>query len=188
MDAKITKERLSRMLSYDWLKIIGLAVAVIFLWTLVFTTSATRITPAQEFTVVNYFGNASTLNTNISNDLTKAFNSGVFSYEVLEMGEVDVGGNAEMGHTLMQTRVATEEGDVVFVPNIIDPDSEYELNGEKYQETYLQSLVRGYRWNLFNLDRTAEDGYFKGLEIFLNQYYGDYKKESATPVYLHYRR
>ena len=59
MDAKITKLRLSRMLSYDWLKIIGAAAAVIIVWVLIFTMTATRITSAQTFTVHNYLGNIS---------------------------------------------------------------------------------------------------------------------------------
>ena len=57
MDAKITKLRLSRMLSYDWLKIVGTAVGVIIVWVLIFTMTATRITPAQTFTIANYLGN-----------------------------------------------------------------------------------------------------------------------------------
>ena len=175
MDAKITKERLSRMLSYDWLKIVGIAVAAIIFWTLVFTVSATRITAAQQFTVINYFGNAATTNTSFSADLNKAFRDGLFSYEVLEITEVDVGGNEEMGSTLMQTRVATDEGDVVFVPNLADPDGVYEINGETLQDTYVQSLVRGYRWNLEELDRNKSGGFFNRLETFLNQYYGDYQ-------------
>lgn len=175
MDAKITKERLGRMLSYDWLKIVGICIAVIFVWVLVFTTSATRITTAQQFTVVNYFGNAATTNTSFSKDFASAYQNGLFSYEVLDITEVDVGGNKEVGGTLWQTRLATEEGDVVFVPNIINPDSEFEVNGQKYQETYLQNLARGQRFLLADLDRNKTGSYFKKLESFLNMYYqGDY--------------
>ena len=117
MDAKITKERLSRMLSYDWLKIVGAIVAAILVWSLIFSMSATRITPAQQFTAINYFGNVGTINTNFSKTLSNAYTNDVFSSEVLKITEVDVGGNAEYGATLMETRMATSEGDVVFVPN-----------------------------------------------------------------------
>ena len=55
MDAKITKQRLGRLLSYDWIKIIALAVAAIVVWSLIFTMTATRITAAQQFSVFNYF-------------------------------------------------------------------------------------------------------------------------------------
>ncbi|MBO5736750.1 MAG: hypothetical protein J6S04_02970 [Clostridia bacterium] len=176
MDAKITKERLSRMLSYDWLKIVGAAVAAILVWSLVFTVSATRITPAQQFTAINYFGNVGAMNTKFSETMNSAYNNGVFSYEVIELTEVDVGGNAEYGSTLMETRVATSEGDVVFVPNIINEEISYELNGEKVYDTYVQTLVRHYGYALMNLNPEKEDGFFKSMERYVNHYYdGDYK-------------
>ena len=56
MDAKITKKRLNILLSYDWIKIILVAVAMIVLWSLVFTMTATRVTNAQNFTIFNYTG------------------------------------------------------------------------------------------------------------------------------------
>ncbi len=46
MDAKITKKRLGAMLSYDWLKIVGVAAAIIVVWMLIFQMTATRIMPS----------------------------------------------------------------------------------------------------------------------------------------------
>ena len=40
MDAKITKSRLGLLLSYDWIKIVGICVAVVLLWLLIFTMTA----------------------------------------------------------------------------------------------------------------------------------------------------
>ena len=45
------------MLSYDWIKMVLVAAAIIVAWTLIFTMTATRITPAQQYTVFNYEGN-----------------------------------------------------------------------------------------------------------------------------------
>ena len=175
MDAKITKERLSRMLSYDWLKIVGAIVAAILVWSLIFSMSATRITPAQQFTAINYFGNVGTINTNFSKTLSNAYTNDVFSSEVLKITEVDVGGNAEYGATLMETRMATSEGDVVFVPNILNEEYEYELNGEKVYDTYLQNLVGAYSYRIMKLDLDDEDGFFNRMERYLNHYYdGNY--------------
>ena len=175
MDAKITKERLNRMLSYDWLKIVGAAVAAILVWSLIFSMSATRITPAQQFTAINYAGNVGTVNTNFSKTLSNAYVNGVFSHEVIEISEVDIGGNAEYGATLMETRMATSEGDVIFVPNITNEGIDYNLSGEKVYETYLQNLVRGYSYRLMNLDLDDEDGFFNRMERYLNHYYdGNY--------------
>ena len=61
MDAKITKKRLNLFLSYEWIKVVALIVGVIVLWSLIFTTTATRITPAQQFTIFNYMGTNATM-------------------------------------------------------------------------------------------------------------------------------
>jgi len=176
MDAKITKERLSRMLSYDWLKIVGIIVAAIVFWSLIFTMTSTRITPAQQFTVVNYFGNVSAGNTDFSKSVTGAFSENIFSHEVLETTQVDVPGSGDVGMTLLEARISTYEGDVIFVPDILDEGTEYQVNGEKYQETYLQRLVRTYGYKLMNLSLDESDGFFKKLEAYLAPYYGgDFK-------------
>ncbi|MBR4943356.1 MAG: hypothetical protein IKZ28_04925 [Clostridia bacterium] len=106
MDAKITKERLSRMLSYDWLKVVGLILAAILVWSLIFTMTATRITPAQQFTVVNYFGNVNANSSKLIKVTGDAITEGVFSYEVIEMTSVDVPGSAEHGSTVLEARIA----------------------------------------------------------------------------------
>ena len=54
MDAKITKTRLGLLLSYDWIKIVGSWVAVVLLWLLIFTMTATRATTGQSFELYAY--------------------------------------------------------------------------------------------------------------------------------------
>ena len=177
MDAKITKERLSRMLSYDWLKVVGLILAAILVWSLIFTMTATRITPAQQFTVVNYFGNVNANSSKLIKVTGDAITEGVFSYEVIEMTSVDVPGSAEHGSTVLEARISTYEGDVIFVPNIEDGETTYEVeteNGKETRfETYVERLVRTYGYGLDSLDRNDENGFFKRLERFLDRYYGE---------------
>ena len=67
MDAKITKKRLNIFLSYDWIKILLAAVAAILVWSLIFTTAATRVTQAQNFTIFNYTGTKGTSRFNVLN-------------------------------------------------------------------------------------------------------------------------
>ena len=50
MDAKITKQRLGLLLSYDWIKIIGICAAAVLVWALLFTTMATRATTSKRST------------------------------------------------------------------------------------------------------------------------------------------
>lgn len=174
MDAKITKLRLSRMLSYDWIKIIALAAAAILVWSLIFTMTATRITPAQQFSVFNGQGNVSLSRTNFYDLYEKAFRNGVFSHEVIETNVNDMADNPEYASTLMEARLGTDEGDIMFVPNAPDMSSSYkdETTGEiKYKYSQLDTLVMGYQFNLYTLDPTAENGYFAQMERYLDAYY-----------------
>ncbi len=171
MDAKITKIRFTRMLSYDWLKIVaGVLVAVLF-WSLLFTMTATRITPAQKFTVYNYTGNTA-LSNSFFTSYNKAFTNGVFSAEVIETNETDLTTSKDIVNTLLEAHLGTDEGDVIFVADIPDPSTEYTEEGEtKYQYSYLETFVgRWYRY-LYSLDREKENSFFCEMEKYLNGFY-----------------
>ncbi len=171
MDAKITKKRLKQMLSYDWLKIVALIVAVIFVWSLIFTMTATPITPTQQFTVINYRGNISLNKQGFSNSYNEAFNNKVFSYEVLKTTTVDLTTSEEYAATLLQTRVSTNEGDVVVISDSPDSYSAYEKDGQTLYDSYLQTFLKNYGTALYNLDPNAEDGFFKQMERYVGGYY-----------------
>ncbi len=187
MDAKITKVRLSRMLSYDWLKIIGMAAALIFLWVLVFTMTATRILPSQQFTVSNYIGNVTFSSTGFSSHYGKVLSDGVFSYEVIETDVADLALDADTGYQLLEARTATEELDLMFVSKQNDTSTKYEIDGENgekvtaYKRTYLESFLRSYRFKLHQLDDTEKGaGFFTEMEEYLNSYFtGGYTKRDT---------
>lgn len=181
MDAKITKLRLSRMLSYDWLKMVGFALAAILVWSLIFTMTATRITPAQQFTVFNYMGNVSLSSTNFYDSYNKAFQSGVFSYEVIEINENDLTVSEEMVNTLLEARLGTDEGDVMFIANVNDPKSKQlnEETGETTYSTYMEEFVSGWARYVADLDPNSENGYFRKLENYLGQFYADWTDKTT---------
>ncbi|MBQ8295293.1 MAG: hypothetical protein IJX87_02530 [Clostridia bacterium] len=178
MDAKITKKRLGRMLSYDWIKIVATVAAAIVVWSLVFTMTATRITPAQQFTVFNYVGN--TAGSKFHDSYVNAFNNGLFSYEVLEVNCNDLATTGEYSQTVMEARLTTDEGDVIFVADADDESTEYEENGEKKYHSYLYSLVKRWGYYLYNLDPAAENGFFKRMETYLSGFYTEgYQKPES---------
>lgn len=172
MDAKITKQRLSRLLSYDWIKIVAVAVALMIVWNLIFTMTSTRVRPSQQFTVFNHYANRS-LSDDFYDDFYKTVADGkVFSYEVIEPTNNDLTTAGDTRHTLIEARLATDEGDVIFLPNLPDVDTAYEENGvTMYRANYLQSFLRGYRFYLHDLDFENEKGYFNALQSYLNGYY-----------------
>ncbi len=190
MDAKITKLRLSRMLSYDWVKIVAIIAGAIFLWVFIFTATATRITPAQQFTVMNYDGNLPLTTGKLTDFYISEINNDKFSNEVFEITVADMTTNSEYGHTVLQARTEMDEGDVIFVSKQPDASTAYEENGVvKYSRTYLDSLVNGYWYLMYDLDRNAEDGFFKKMEGELNKYYdggyvgGTLSKEKAEALF-----
>lgn len=168
MDAKITKTRLGRMLSYDWIKIVLFSVVAIVVWTLVFTTTATRITPAQQFTVFNYAGNVSFSN-KFYESYGNVLKNGVFSYEVIEANYNDLSVHTEYLNTVMEARLATNEGDVLYVSLEDDPDSAYEDGEETKYLSYYQTFLNRWYYNVKRLD--GENGYFAELEAYLNGFY-----------------
>ncbi len=171
MDAKITKTRLARMLSYDWLKIVGLALALILIWNLLFTMTATRVRPSQQFTVFNHYGN-SILPDSFYDDINACISGDTFSYEVIESTTNDLTTANEYAHTLADARLQTDEADVMFIPKLADPSSAYEENGEtRYSANYLQSFLSAYRFYIEDLDPDKENGYFYDLKNYLNEYY-----------------
>ena len=186
MDAKITKLRLSRMLSYDWFKILIATVAVVVAWILIFTMTRTVISPSQQFSVHNYLGNVSLSQGEFSQFNAKAFSSDIFSYEVIESSMLDLPQTPNEAGTLLQARATMEEGDVVFLADSYNPDdiTEHknvdESTGEntftyEFGYTYLQQFVSYYRFYLYDVNEYLED-----MRAFVGQYYagGDYKTPS----------
>lgn len=180
MDAKITKTRLSRLLSYDWLKIVGVIAGVILVWSLIFTMTATRITPAQQFHVLNYVGNYS-WGASFNNFYKGAKNA--LSYEVIETHSEDLSANKQYVGTLMEARLAAYEVDLMFVADIGDEDTKYEdkATGETmYEYSYLETFIMRYGYHTHKLSdpNVDEDSYFNRMERYLNTYYkGDWTKE-----------
>ena len=170
MDAKITKQRLSRLLSYDWLKIVACCVAGILLWSLVFTMTATKITASQQFTIFNYTYNGGLSNAFYSH-ANKAKADGVFSYEVLEINQNDLATSGEENaYTLLEARLGTGEGDVMFIPHIDDPATRIEPTEEggevTYQYKHTQTFFNGWYYYVADVD-----AYLQNLQTYLAQYY-----------------
>lgn len=167
MDAKITKKRLGHLLSYDWLKIIAVSAGLILLWNLIFTTSETRITPAQNFTVFNYTG--SSAGADFSQIRTKR--KSIFSYDIFQVNATDatVGNETD---TIMQARISTHEGDAVFVADRpTGKKQKFEGSEEEIEISYLQNFLTRYGYNIFSI--TGDNGILSQAETYLSPFYTD---------------
>ena len=175
MDARITKKRLSQMLSYDWIKILACIVAGIFLWSLIFTTTASRLNPAQTFTVYAYIG------TNPAGEFSSKVTSrsalaGGFSYDVIETNIVDLTTAGNQAYTLLEARMGVQEGNAAFVSPL-----SYEIddgNGGKTSRTYVEDLLLRVYPSALSFgsatdaaDETSKTSFFTRTENYLNIYY-----------------
>ena len=178
MDAKITKNRLGHMLSYDWLKIIGMIAGAIIIWVLVFTMTATKMLPSQQFTVINYTGVYTTDKFSSRFNATLKPASRVFSYEVIELSTVDIQtAGKELATTMMETRLTTDEGDVIFTADVENPSASYTpegaQEGEKAYYTYLESFLRYYYYYVDPVRTDDKKGLLDRMETYLDKYYAD---------------
>ena len=176
MDARITKKRLGQMLSYDWIKIIACIVAGIVLWSLIFTTTATRLNPAQTYTVYAYIG---TLPTDkfTAKITSKAALAEKFSYDVIETSIVDLTTAGDQAYTLLEARSGVQEGNAAFVSPMEISGTKYKNDkGEEYSPTYLQDIITRLYSAVLTPEQTegnVKPSFFERTEAFLGKYYTD---------------
>lgn len=147
MDARITKQRLGNLLSYDWLKMLVTIAIFVFLVVLLFTMTATRVTNAQTFTVYAY--NDVTAGRDFNSLADKLKDEDVLSYDILETTTEKF--SADSQYDLYSLRRTTGEGTVMFVSDVrvyeTDDDGNPVLdeNGDPKIETEsaLYSLAMG---------------------------------------------
>ncbi len=182
MDAKITKQRLKRLFSYEWVKIIAIAVALIFAWVMIFELTETRIKPSQRFTVFNHMQNKS-IDPRLADKIQGAFDEGVFSTEVMEMTYQDLATAGMYAHQTIEMFLGVSDGDILLAPNTpntesgtVDKDNDGEAdkdaNGNTiYQYTYAESVINPYRKYMTDLNPQTPGSYFYELEQYLNRFY-----------------
>ena len=182
MDAKITKTRLVQMLSYDWIKIIAAALAVIIFWVFIFTWSATRITNTQKFVIHNYFGVS--LGDGYYTAGYNTFGKGkVFSYEVFETENVNLNQGSDVSYQLLEGRYAVGEMDVIIMADITNPDAYFDKDGnqlyevkegiEYTQKSYLETFSRSsyFKGTTRLDDADGKDGFFTQMKTYLSKFY-----------------
>ena len=111
MDNRFTKKRVANMLSYDWIKMIFLVVAIVFLWVLAFTIGSPRASKGQTFGIFYFYGGDyrySTDPTTLGENMQK---EGVFSYDVLDFNVREIG---ETYAEILLTSNSVQEGDVMI--------------------------------------------------------------------------
>lgn len=170
MDARITKQRLGNMLSYDWLKILcSIAVAVVAL-VLFFTMVKVRPARAQKF-YVHFYGEYS-----YGTDDYPTFADDIkpcFSYDVLTVG-VQSFGNGMMEGASYTARRSVGEGSVAIAADYTTSTSENAVT--PYVELVQTGLTADGQ-NMFY----HPDEFFSDLDGYLARFFGEDWR--GAPVY-----
>ena len=148
MDARITKQRLANMLSYDWLKIVGaIALAAVF-FSMFFTMIAARATAGQTFYVYAYDGVYAGGDFSLLEDrLSVKGTNGVFGYDILNTGSESFKKNNLYGDSVFTARRSAGEGRVMFVNDVRTTDED-----GKEKSALLSFLdYEGTEWESFSL-------------------------------------
>lgn len=163
MDARITKSRLSNMLSYDWLKIIVAIVAAVLGLSVFFTTVAPRPREHQIFTVYAYRELADGEDAMELADTLKQ--RAVFSYDILNV-ESESFGTGQYSETAYVARMMAGEGTAMFTTT---NSSVVTVDGEERETTVLEEVTSGEDLNL-TLDTVQ---YLTDCENYLIRFFGE---------------
>lgn len=160
MDARITKQRLGNLLSYDWLKILAAIAAAVVALCVFFTTVKTRPREGQVYYVYAY----TDLNDGADNLYLedRLFSQSVFSYDILDV-TVETFQRTSYGDTVLTARRSAHEGTVMFVTDI----DTYNEDGSVKEVSNFKTFVRQNIYGFCNVEK-----YFSDCEAYLMRFYG----------------
>lgn len=180
MDARITKQRLSNLISYDWLKMLVTILVFVLVLVLLFTMTATRPRKDQEFAIYAH--------TDLQTD--RAFSSlgdtleekKVFSYDILSVTTEGFSGNNYASATFTARRAAGQ-GTVMFMTD--NPTYKKDENGndvlDENGERVIETQSELYQFAAGAIDENSitlgavydTEYYFSLCEDYLVQFFGD---------------
>ena len=135
MDNKVTKRRLSNFLAYEWILVVVVVIAAIFVWELIYSITGVGLTVGQRFNY--YYDTELQRNDMIDFHATLGAQDGtnnhVLSYDVI-LCEYE---KIYSDNDVLSSRLEIQEADVIFT-DIVGHDS------EKQQTIRLHTLVDKY--------------------------------------------
>lgn len=146
MDNKITRARLSNLLSYDWVKIVAIIAAVVFVWVLAFTIGAPRATVGQTFGLFVYAPDFEVAETE-QETLERAKDGGAFSYDVLDFVTRSL--QTDYYSTIMSAATSIAEGDVFITSDFSESIED--------KTSPMRSFVDNYYVYCYDFDRLISD-------------------------------
>ncbi len=181
MDARITKQRLGNLISYDWLKMLGTILAFVLVLALLFTMTATRPRREQEFYV--YAHTDLQAGTSFGDLGDTLLDRGVFSYDILTVTAESFSGNS-YADAVFQARRAAGQGTVTFLTDNTTYETDeagnivYDEQGEpkiaSYSELYNMAGGNAVRADSLSAGAIYDTAYYlQRCETYLTGFFGD---------------
>ncbi len=140
MDNKITKKRLNDFLAYEWVFIVAIIIASIFVWELLFNFFSVRLTVGQEYKLIYDRGIDSTGVSSLSYEVEK---NEVFGYDFLNVSSEAMLGEDD---TVLINRIAVKDADSMFASSeVVDGYSR------------AKGLIDREDFNFYNFERLLSD-------------------------------
>lgn len=155
MDNKITKNRLSSFLSYEWILMVVIILVSIFVWEIAFRIGGVKLTKGQQFYLI--------IDQNVSNSTDKdviAHTSidGAYSYDVLSLTAEPISND---GYNLFDTRYSIGLCDAVISDvKGLGNDAQNQMN--EVRALYLMDYYDA--WSFDEAKKDAEEYLFKLLK------------------------
>lgn len=150
MDNKITKNRLSNFLAYEWIIMIVVAIGVCIVWGFVFTVSGVSLTAGQQFKV---YYDETISSTGATLFQKRIYDDNALSYDVLKNDWEKLTSD----YNVLSIRLSIQEGDMIFTDSKVTYNGEDDTVGHALSKKNVDSI------NVYTLDKLLEDskGYLK---------------------------
>ena len=148
MDNRITKSRLSDLLSYEWILMLIIAIASIIVWELGYAMGAVKLTVGQEF---KYYYDSTIVVEDNRELQTRIINQDTFSFDVMKLGSETLSAQ----NYVLSERLSIQEGDVIFT-DILGID-EVDESTNKPKTVRAKSMIDNYSFHIGSLDQMVYD-------------------------------
>lgn len=147
MDNKLTKKRLSNFMSYEWIAVLLIILAVVLVWEFIYSVSGVRLTSGQQFKF--YIDQNVRSNTAELGEIILGKEEETFSFDVLEFDAEAL----TKEYNVLNVRLSVYEGDIIFTDSVEDK------NGASRAKTIVDSF------SVYTYEELLNDGvkYLKGF-------------------------
>lgn len=170
MDNKITRNRLSNYLSYEWIFVIIISLASLIVWELIYTVASVRLTVGQQFKYYYDQNVSGSTDSSLYDLFGYGEKDGTFSYDILSLSSESL----QEDYNVLSVRLSVQEGDVIFTSTAVkEPENE-----DDYATSRANSLIDG----LDGVGVYSADNLLNDAKTYLHRFVKDGVAETGNEM------